>query len=316
VHQHDLSAWTHRHRFESGFEEKAERRTRLVTGLTIVTMLVEIVAGFLSNSMALLADGFHMATHAGALGIASFAYAYARKHAEDSRFTFGTGKVGELAAFASTIILGLVCLLMVYESAIRLFHVQAIAFDEALLVAGLGLLVNLASAFILGGHGHTHHHDHDHDHDHDHGPQHDNNLKAAYVHVLADAFTSILAIGALVCGKFLGWWWLDPAMGLVGAAVIGKWAWGLFRASSSALLDMESDSGLKEEVRQAIETGCDDRLADLHLWKVGPNHWAAILSIVSDCPMEPDHYKRKLADVHELGHISVEVQRCGCSDKG
>jgi cation diffusion facilitator family transporter len=298
MHRHDLSDWTHSHRFESGHEHKAERRTKLVALLTLATMLVEIAVGVLSNSMALLADGFHMATHVGALGIAAFAYGYARRHADDKRFTFGTGKVGELAAYTSTIILGMVALLMIYESGLRLLSVQTIAFNDALLVAVLGLAVNLASAIILSGH------DHDHEHHHDH------NLKAAYVHVIADAFTSVLAIVALLCGKYLNWWWLDPTMGLVGAAVIMKWAWNLFRHSGGVLLDMNNDGGLEDEVRQAIESDGDDQLADLHLWKVGPDHWAAILSVVSHQPQEPDHYKRKLATVHELSHISVEVQVC------
>lgn len=305
MHGKNLGSWTHSHRFETGHEQMAERRARLVAGLTVGMMAAEITAGIITNSMALLADGIHMSTHAGALGIAAFAYSYARKHAEDRRYTFGTGKVGPLAAFTSTVILGIAALFMVYESGERLLTIQSISFDEALLVAGLGLIVNLASAYILGGHGHGHDHDHEHDHAH-----HDQNLRAAYVHVIADAFTSILAIAALLAGKFLGWWWMDPLMGLAGAAVIGKWAWNLFQSSSSVLLDMNGDEALEAEVRAVIEQNGGDRLADLHLWRVGPSHWAAILTVVSSAPQTPDHYKRLLAGVHELSHINVEVYPC------
>jgi cation diffusion facilitator family transporter len=308
MHNRDISPWTHSHRFETGHELGAERRTRLVVAITMGMMAIEIAAGVLTNSMALLADGFHMATHAGALGIAAFAYAYARRHQGDSRYSFGTGKVGELAAFTSTIILGMVALLMVYESGKRLFATQTIAFNEALLVAVVGLIVNIACAVILGAHDHDHdHHDHDHHDEHRH---HDHNLRAAYVHVIADAFTSVLAIIALLFGKVLGWWWLDPVMGFVGAAVISKWAWDLFQSSGAALLDMNRDKELENDVRAAIEQVDDNRLADLHLWKIGPRHWAAVLSVVSKTPQSPDHYKRLLAGIHELSHISIEVHSC------
>lgn len=305
MHKEDLSSWRHSHRFETGHERGAERRTKLVAILTVGMMVAEIAAGTITNSMALLADGFHMSTHAGALGIAAFAYGYARRHADDRRYTFGTGKVGELAAFTSTIILGMVALIMVYESGIRLFTPQTIAFDQALLVAVLGLIVNIASAFILSSPDHGHDHDHHHSHGH-----HDHNLSAAYTHVIADALTSVLAIAALLFGKFLGWWWLDPVMGFVGAAIIAKWGWNLLLRSSSVLLDMSGSDELEAEVRNAIEQEADNRLADLHLWKIGPNHWAIILSVVSSKPQEPDHYKRLLAGVHELSHISVEVHPC------
>ena len=207
MHAHNLSLWRHSHHFQTGMEAAAERRTKIVVGLTVVMMIAEIAAGSLFNSMALLADGWHMSTHAGALGIAAFAYSFARKHADDPRFAFGTGKVGALGGFTSAVILGIVALLMVWESAGRLGSAQTIAFDEALWVAVVGLAVNLVSAAILGGH------DHDHEHSHAH---HDHNLRAAYVHVVADAFTYVLAIVALVLGKYLGWWWMDPLMGIVG----------------------------------------------------------------------------------------------------
>lgn len=312
----------HAHRFETGSEAGAERRTRAVVALTLVMMAAEIAVGSISNSMALLADGFHMSTHAAALGIAAFAYAHARRHADDRRYSFGTGKVGILAAFTSAIILGVVALLMVWESVTRLLAPQSIAFDEALLVAALGLFVNLVSAFILGGHGHRHGHDgahHDHDHAaHDHfetkaGHQ-DHNLRAAYVHVLADAFTSVLAIVALLFGKYLGWSWLDPVMGLVGAGVIVKWAVNLLGSSGRVLLDISDDAQLEGEVRDALASYEGDRLTDLHLWRIGPGHWAAILSILTASRRDADEYKAALAAVHELSHLTVEVQRLPAAD--
>ncbi|BAE50038.1 CDF family Co(II)/Ni(II) efflux transporter DmeF [Paramagnetospirillum magneticum] len=305
-HVHDLTPWRHGHQYFSGGEAAAERRTLIVVALTVVMMVAEITAGTLFNSMALLADGWHMSTHAGALGIAAFAYGFARRHAEDGRFTFGTGKVGVLGGFASAIVLGMVALLMVWESASRLREVQTIGFDEALWVAVIGLVVNLVSALILGGDGHTHDHSHDHGHDH----HHDHNLRAAYVHVVADAVTSVLAIVALLFGKYLGWWWMDPMMGLVGAAVIAKWSWGLMAETGAVLLDHSGDGSLEQEVRAAIEGDADNRLADLHLWRVGAGHWAAIVSIVTHQPQPPDYYKRLLAPVHELSHVTVEILPC------
>jgi cation diffusion facilitator family transporter len=298
--------WTHSHRFETGGEGVAERRTLVVVGLTFVVMLVEIVAGALFNSMALLADGWHMATHVGALGIAAFAYAYARRHADDPRFSFGTGKVGSLAAFASAVVLAIVAGALVWESAQRLTSVQTIRFDEALAVAVLGLITNLASIVILGGHGHTHDEDgHHHHHEHDH------NLRAAYLHVMADALTSLTAIAALLLGKYLGWWWMDPLMGIVGALVILVWAWNLLRTSGRTLLDMSDDESLRNEVMEAVQSDGDDLVADLHLWRVGPGHWAAILSVVTSEPRGPDHYRALLAPVHELSHVTIEVRHSG-----
>lgn len=305
MHTQNIALWSHGHRFGTGAETGAERRTRIVVGLTLATMVAEIAVGLLTNSMALLADGFHMATHAAALGIAAFAYRHARRHADDRRYSFGTGKVGALAGFTSAIILGMVGLLMVWESALRLFSRQEIAFDEALMVAALGLGVNLVSALLLKG---SHHHDH-HDH-HDHHAHEDHNLKAAYIHVLADALTSVLAIMALVFGKYAGWWWLDPLMGIVGALVIARWAWGLAVHSGAMLLDIGDDAALEAEVRSAIEGDADNRVADLHLWRVGPGHWAAIVSVVTGTPRPPAHYHDLLHDVHELSHVTVEVNAC------
>ena len=318
MHTSDISAWRHGHRFETGNETKAERRTLLVVALTLTMMVAEIVVGTLTNSMALLADGFHMSTHAAALGITAFAYHHARKHADDRRYTFGTGKVGSLAAFASALFLGLVALGMIWESGERMLSVQFIAFDQALWVAALGLAVNVVSALLLGvghdhGHDHGHAHAHGHHHDHDHGHAshaEDHNLRAAYLHVIADAVTSVLAIAALLFGKYLGWWWLDPIMGIVGALVITKWAWGLAKTSGAVLLDRTTDEDLEAEVRTAIEARSDNRIADLHLWQVGPGHWAAIVSVVTTTPQAPDHYRSLLSGVHELSHVTIEVQAC------
>jgi cation diffusion facilitator family transporter len=306
MHAHDMSPWRHTHQYQTGTEDAAERRTKVVVVLTLVMMVAEIAAGTVFNSMALLADGWHMSTHAGALGIAAFAYAFARSHADDQKFTFGTGKVGALGGFTSAIILGVVAIGMVWESVGRLATTQVIAFDEALWVAVIGLVVNLVSALILGGQGHQ---DHDHAHDHGHGHQ-DHNLRAAYIHVLADAFTSVLAIAALVMGKLWGWWWMDPLMGVVGAVVIANWSWGLMGKTAAVLLDRSEDAELREEVRAAIENDADNQLADLHLWQVGPGHWSAILSVVTHTPREPAHYKALLAEVHELSHVTVEVLPC------
>ncbi len=316
MHTEDIAAWKHDHRFASGGETSAERRTKAVVGLTLAMTVVEITVGMLTNSMALLADGFHMSTHAAALGIATFAYWHARRHADDPRYTFGTGKVGALAAFASALILGMIALLMIWESVSRLFTVQSIAFNEAIWVACIGLAVNLASALILGGH-HDHRHEHDHGHDpgghaHHHGHSHhrDYNLRAAYLHVMADAFTSVLAIVALILGKYLGWWWMDPVMGIVGALVISRWAWTLIHASSEVLLDKHGNEELQREVRSAIENDADNRISDLHLWQVGPGHWAAIVSLVTSNPRAARHYKSLLHEIHELSHVTIEVHDC------
>jgi cation diffusion facilitator family transporter len=319
MHCQNLSPWQHSHQFQTGLEESAERRTRFIVALTLLMMVAEIAAGTIFNSMALLADGWHMSTHAGALGITAFAYAFARKHATDQRFTFGTGKVGALAGFTSAVLLGVVALLMAWESASRLAVAQTIAFDEALWVAAIGLAVNLLSAFILGGHEHDHEHDHGHGHGnghgHDHGrhhetEHHDHNLRAAYLHVLADALTSVLAIAALLLGKYLGWWWMDPFMGFVGAAVIAKWALDLMRRTGAILLDHSDDQELRQEVLATIEGDADNRLSDLHLWQIGPGHWGAIVSVVTHNPRDPAHYRGLLAEVHELSHVTVEVQAC------
>ena len=307
---------SHNHVFVDEQQSHAETRTRLVVALTAVTMIAEIVAGTAFGSMALLADGFHMASHVAALGLAAAAYAYARRHARSNRYTFGTGKVGALAGFTSAIVLGLIALIMGYESIGRLAAPVPIDFGAAMLVAALGLAVNVASAFLLGGE--HHHHDHaDHEHDdghHDHEDAHDHhddqNLRAAYVHVLADALTSVLAIVALAGGEYLGWSWLDPVMGIVGAAVILWWSYGLIRGSTRVLLDEEASAAKAEAIRKRLEGDADNRVTDLHLWRIGPHHLAAIVSVLTHHPRHPDHYKALLRDFDDLAHVTVEVAPC------
>jgi len=315
MHSHSIDRWTHDHVFLGQKHARNERRTWFVVGLTGVMMVGEIVAGSLFGSMALLADGWHMATHAAALGIAAFAYLFARQHARNSRFTFGTGKFGDLAAFSSAIILAMIAVQIAYESVLRLMQPVPIAYGEAIAVAVLGLVVNLASAWLLRD-DHDHHHGHSHgardhddqDHSHRH-PHHDNNLRAAYVHVLADAATSVLAIAALVVAMYSQWVWADPAVGIIGSLVIASWAFGLIRDAGSVLLDVSADSNLEGIIRSRIETR-GDRVTDLHLWQVGPGHRAAVISVVSDHPLPPATYKRRLGGLRGLSHVTVEVEHC------
>lgn len=269
--------------------------------LTLVMMVVEIATGWASGSMALLADGWHMGTHFFALGITAFAYSFSRKHATDPSYSFGTGKVGVLGGFTSAIVLAVVALLMIVESLKRLFAPESIMFNEALLVAVIGLIVNLVSALLLKSHSHSHG---DCDSGHHH---HDHNLKAAYLHVLADALTSVLAIIALLAGKHMGWVWLDPAMGIVGALVITRWAYGLLRDTSKILLDRDGDREVTEEIYSIIEANADNRIADFHLWKINSNKLALILSIVTHHPKPPGHYRALLNGLKNLSHITIEV---------
>jgi cation diffusion facilitator family transporter len=320
MHTDSIDSWRHGHVFLGADHARNERRTWIVIALTAMMMVGEIIAGAAFGSMALLADGFHMATHAGALAIAALAYFYARRHAHDERFTFGTGKLGELAGYTSAIILALIAVLIGFESAVRLTAPVAIRFNEAIAVAVLGLLVNLASAWLLhdkghhGSHdrhhgGHDHRHDQDHRHDHAHGHS-DHNLRSAYFHVLADALTSVLAIAGLLAGRTYGWLWMDPLVGIVGAIVIARWSWGLLRGAGAVLLDMVPDTELPRQIRQALERG-GDRVCDLHLWRVGPGHIAAIVSVVSDGPRPPAEYKAQLCGFQQLSHVSIEVHPCG-----
>lgn len=315
MHSHSMERWTHDHVYLGRDHARNERRTWFVVALTAAMMVVEIVAGVAFGSMALLADGLHMMTHAGALTIAALAYLYARRHAHDPGFSFGTGKIGDLASFGSAIILAVVALLVGYESLIRLYSPVAIKYDEAIPIAVIGLLVNIASAWLLGGdhdhgHAHAHHHDHDdHDHDHHADLHRDHNLSSAYFHVLADAATSVLAIAALLAGRYFALNWLDPVMGIAGAILIGRWSINLMRAAGAVLTDAVPDAGLAQKIRQRLEAG-DDRVADLHLWRLGPGHTAVVVTVVSDAPQEPQHYKERLVGLPSLSHVTVEVQRC------
>ncbi len=321
MHSHDLSAWTHSHAFDTG-NRAAERGTRLVMAITAATMVVEIAAGLWFNSMALLADGWLMSSHALAIGLSAFAYAAARRYAGDRRFAFGTWKIEVLAGFASAVFLLGIAALMAAGSVERLFSPQDIHYREAMAVTALGLLVNLGCALILGGHAHGHdhgHHHHGHDHDHGHGHHHDINLRAAYVHVLADAATSVLAMVALAGGWWLGWAWLDPVMGLVGAALVGRWAVGLLRQSGAVLLDREMDHPVVEEVRDVL-AGLDPadangeertRVTDLHVWRVGRQQFACIACLVTHDPaLTPQRVREALSVHEELVHVTVEISRC------
>ncbi|MBN8845820.1 MAG: CDF family Co(II)/Ni(II) efflux transporter DmeF [Sphingomonadales bacterium] len=308
-----IDALTHSHVYLGKRHDENARRTLWVVLLTAVMMVGEIAAGIAFNSMALLADGFHMATHAGALGIAALAYRYAKHHAESGRYTFGTGKVGDLAGFASALVLGIVAIGIAYESAIRLVDPRPVAFGEATIIAIIGLGVNIVSALLLGhghDHGHGHSHDHDHAHGHEHGDDHahahekDNNLRSAYLHVIADALTSVLAIAALVGGRYLGWVWLDPAMGVVGAIVIAVWSWSLMRDTGAVLLDA-TDAGLETEIRSLVEGPGDATITDLHVWRVGPGAHAAIVSVVGTTR---ETVCQRLRPVHEIEHLTVETR--------
>jgi cation diffusion facilitator family transporter len=308
-HTADRSPWEQDHNFDEG-NPLGERNTKLVVLLTALMMAAEITGGLLFNSMALLADGWHMGTHVAALGITLAAYWYARRHAADRRFAFGTWKVGMLGGYTSAIVLGLVALYMAWESLQRLMSPLPIQYSQALAVAAVGLGVNLVSAFLLRGHhGHEHGHGHGHGGQYGHGHE-DLNLRAAYLHVLADALTSVLAIVALAGGRFYGWGWLDPVMGIVGALVVSRWAWGLLRDTSQALLDREMDPELVREVRECIETDGDTIITDLHVWRVGRGKYACILTLVATAPKTADHYRTLLRVHEELRHVTVEVHQC------
>lgn len=317
MHSHSIAEWRHEHVFLGADHARNERRTWIVIALTAIMMVGEIIAGAVFGSMALLADGFHMATHAGALTISAVAYLYARRHVHDERFTFGTGKLGELAGYSSAIILAIVALLIGFESVVRLMAPTTIRFDEAIVVAILGLIVNLACAWLLhdgGHHDHDHHAvEHESPHDHRaHSPghgHHDHNLRSAYFHVLTDALTSVLAIVGLLAGRFYGWLWMDPLMGIVGGFVIARWSWSLLRGAGAVLLDMMPDKTLSGQIRHALEQN-GDRVSDLHLWRVGPGHIAVIVSVVSDRPEAPGYYKAKLATFPGLSHVTVEIHSC------
>ncbi|MCD5975621.1 CDF family Co(II)/Ni(II) efflux transporter DmeF [Pseudomonas quasicaspiana] len=299
--------YAHDHVFLGSSHDENAKRTLWVVALTVVMMVAEIAAGYITGSMALLADGFHMATHAGALGIAAAAYSYAKRHAASAQYSFGTGKVGDLGGFASALILGLVAIGIGVESVVRLFEPTQVAFGTATWIAVVGLIVNIVSALLLSG-GHNHHHGHDHGHDHTHHAHgQDNNLRSAYVHVLADALTSVLAIAALLAGRYLGWVWLDPVMGIVGALVIARWSWSLIRTTSGVLLD-RTDEHVAQEIRDIIEQSGDTKITDLHVWQVGPEARAAIVSVVGNASVTADMIRARLAPVHEVTHLTVELR--------
>jgi cation diffusion facilitator family transporter len=311
----------HSHVFLGPDHERAERRTWAVIILCTVMMIAEIVGGVLFGSLALIADGLHMSTHAGALLLAALAYTFARKYAEDSSFTFGTGKFGDLAGYSSAIVLAMIALLIGYEAVSRFLDPVPIAFNEAIPIAALGLLVNIASAWLLaGGHHHGHDHSHSHSHDHDHDDDHhdhkhaddmhhrDNNMRAAVVHVMADAAVSVLVIVGLVLARTFGWLWMDPLAGFIGALVIASWSVALIRDTGAILLDRMPDRAMAEKVRLAIESD-GDQVTDLHLWRLGPGHLGAIVSVATSAQREAADYRRRLADFHDLSHVTVEVSR-------
>lgn len=326
MHTKNIANYQHAHVFHlSGTE--TERKTLKVVILTLLMMIVEITAGWLFNSMALLADGWHMSTHAAALGIAWIAFILARRHAGDRTFAFGTWKIEILGGFTSAVLLGLVALAMTYASVERLFHPAVIQFNQAILVAVIGLIVNLVSIVLLIGqphsHGHSHSHadqhtqsaaDQGHAHPHEartHADHTDNlNLRAAYLHVVADAMTSVLAIVALLGGKYMGWNWLDPLMGIVGAFMIARWTWTLLHATGGVLLDRGGNPKIEKEIHNAIESDGDTRISDLHLWQVGQDRYACVIALVAHNPQDLGTYKARLEPVHELAHITIEIDHC------
>lgn len=304
MHIYKLEEWQHPHQFNME-NPQGEKNTWKVISLTLVMMVIEIIAGLLFGSMALLADGFHMATHTFALGITAIAYYYSRKHAHDRRYSFGTGKIGVLGGFTSAIFLALISFAMIFESSIRLVTPISIRFNEAIFVAVIGLAVNLVSAYLLHGSGADHHHS-----EHEHNECHDHNLRAAYLHVIADALTSLLAIVALITGKYFGWIWMDPIMGIVGAIVILKWAYNLVTQTGKILLDYNVDKSFMTKIQVILESDSDTRISDIHVWKLGSQKYAAIVSIVTHYPKAPDYYKGLLKPLADIAHLTMEVHTC------
>lgn len=314
----------HLHYFLGEHHARNERRVWWVIALTASMMVGEIAAGLAFGSMALVADGWHMFTHAGALTIAALAYGYARRHAGDARFSFGTGKIGELAGYTSAVVLALVAAAIGWESAVRLVAPVPIAFDQAIAVAALGLVVNLLSMWLLhagSGQGHRTGHGHhgtdgvhpDDLHDDEHSPAaplhaRDTNFRAAYVHVVADAATSILAIVGLLAGRLYGWVWMDALMGMVGGAVIARWSYGLLRSAGAVLVDMVPDAELAGRIRQVIENQ-GARVSDLHLWQIGPGHHAVIVAVIDKASRPPSYYRSLLANIAGVSHVTVEIER-------
>jgi cation diffusion facilitator family transporter len=321
MHSQSIQQYQHSHVFLGEAHERNERKTWTVIAICTAMMLAEIVGGVWFGSVALVADGLHMSTHAGALLIAALAYTYSRRYARDEGLSFGTGKLGDLAAFTSAIVLAMIALLIAYESLDRFFHPVSIAFNQAIPIAGLGLGINLLSAFLLRD-DHDHHDAHSHDHDHaddesDHAHTHreigdyhrDHNLRAAFVHVMADAAVSVLVIIGLVAGRQFGWIWMDPLVGLIATVVIMSWSWSLVRSAGAVLLDASPDPVLSAKIAARLQRH-GDRISDLHLWRVGPGHLAGIISLVSDHPESPRVYKERLSDMPGLSHLTIEVERC------
>ncbi|MEK7395366.1 MAG: CDF family Co(II)/Ni(II) efflux transporter DmeF [Candidatus Poribacteria bacterium] len=315
MHNKDIRPWQHAHVFGQDQEQAGEKRTLIVTIMTAVMMIVEIGAGIIFGSMALLADGLHMASHATALSINTFAYRYARAHANDKRFNFGTGKVNTLGGFSGAILLGFFALFMTLESAKRFFAPVGIAYNQAIFVAVAGLIVNGISVFILDIK-QKNHHSHDNDshehseHHHDDDQNHDHNLQSAYLHVLADALTSVLAIAALFSAKYFGLIWMDPLMGIIGGILVFRWSLGLLRMTSYVLLDKVGSEQIQNKIRESIEKDGDSRVADLHLWSVGPGVYGAIISVVACNPLEPEQYKKQLPVDLGLVHVTLEISKC------
>jgi cation diffusion facilitator family transporter len=318
MHHDNLQHWQHAHAFGQDRKRPGELRAFIVIAITAVMMIVEITAGVIFGSMALLADGLHMASHAVALSINAFAYVYARRNAHSAKYSFGTGKVNALGGFTGAVLLALFALMMAVESIGRFVSPVAIAFDQAIFVAVIGLLINGASVLILGHKqdqdAHQHHHNH---HDHDHAPHHhhDHNLQSAYFHVLADALTSLLAIFALLAAKYAGLVWMDPLMGIVGAILVARWSLGLLRTTSAVLLDEQGPEAIRTRIRESIEDD-DSSVADLHLWSIGPNIYGVIVSVVAHDPRSPEHYKALIPANLGLEHVTVEVHSCIDRDSG
>jgi len=301
MHSKNLHLWQHSHTFGQDLKRPGELRTLIVIGITATMMVVEIVAGIRYGSMALLADGLHMASHTAALGISAFAYVYARRHARDTNFSFGTGKVNALGGFSGAILLALFAVLMAGESVNRLLNPVEIVFNQAIFVAVLGLIVNGVSVVILGVHDHN---------GHDHAHHHDHNLKSAYLHVVADALTSVLAIIALLTAKYFGFIWMDPAMGIVGAILVARWSVGLLQTTSGVLLDKQGPENLRREIKESIEQDDDSEIVDLHLWSIGPNIYTAVIAVVAHRPATPEQYKERIPKNLGLAHISIEIHEC------
>jgi cation diffusion facilitator family transporter len=303
----ELPSWQHAHGFGQDLKRPGESRTIIVIVITGIMMVVEIAAGILFGSMALLADGLHMASHAVALSINAFAYIYARRHAFDERYTFGTGKVNALGGFTGAVLLAIFAIIMAWESANRFIYPVEIEFNHAIFVAVLGLIVNGASMFILDFKSiPSQYHQND---PHKHGHHQDHNLKAAYLHVLADALTSLLAIFALLTAKYFGLIWMDPLMGIVGAVLVSRWSLGLIRDTTGVLLDKRGPEDIRIKIKNNIEKNGRDQIGDLHLWSVGPNIYAAIITIVSLDPRPSEHYKRLIPSDLNLVHVTVEIQQ-------